>query len=78
LAVQIYWSFVMGKPVCGAQGSYNEWGKVQRGVVTHFLQDGSLRHMSKKINDLLKAQDFEVIDWPGNSPDLNQIENCWK
>ena len=21
--------------------------------------------------------EFKVIDWPGNSPDLNPIENCW-
>ena len=24
-----------------------------------------------------KAQSFHVIIWPGNSPDLNPIENCW-
>ena len=20
---------------------------------------------------------YEIINWPGNSPDLNPIENCW-
>jgi transposase len=25
----------------------------------------------------LAEQPFEVIDWPGNSPVLNPIENCW-
>ncbi len=29
---------------------------------THFLQDGAPCHTSKKIKDLLKAEDFEVID----------------
>jgi hypothetical protein len=24
----------------------------------------------------MKAE-FSVLDWPGNSPDLNPIENCW-
>jgi hypothetical protein len=44
---------------------------------THFLQDGAPCHASKRIKDFLKAQSFQVIDWPGNSPDLNPIENAW-
>ena len=44
---------------------------------THFLQDGAPCHKTKVITSLLKDCPFEVIDWPGNSPDLNPIENCW-
>ncbi len=44
---------------------------------THFLQDGAPCHASKRIKAFLAQQDFQVIDWPGNSPDLNPIENCW-
>jgi transposase len=44
---------------------------------THFLQDGAPCHASKRIKDYLKDKPFEVIDWPGNSPDLNPIENMW-
>ena len=44
---------------------------------THFLHDGAPCHKTKKITSLLENCDFEVIDWPGNSPDLNPIENCW-
>jgi transposase len=44
---------------------------------THFLQDGAPCHASKRIKDFLSVQNFQVMDWPGNSPDLNPIENCW-
>ncbi len=44
---------------------------------THFLQDGAPCHASKRVKAFLQEQPFQVIDWPGNSPDLNPIENCW-
>ena len=43
----------------------------------HFLHDGTPCHRKKVITELLRNRPFEVIDWPGNSPDLNPIENCW-
>ena len=44
---------------------------------THFLHDGAPCHAAKKIKDFLAQYPFEIINWPGNSPDLNPIENCW-
>jgi transposase len=36
-------------------------------------------HKSKKVMAVLRRynKEFSVLDWPGNSTDLNQIENCW-
>jgi transposase len=44
-----------------------------------FLQDGAPCHTSKLVMKRLKEMEdeFKVLDWPGNSPDLNPIENCW-
>jgi hypothetical protein len=45
----------------------------------YFLQDGAPCHKSKVVMSFLKQsqEEFSIIDWPGNSPDLNPIENCW-
>jgi hypothetical protein len=44
---------------------------------THFLQERAPCHTSKTIKEFLGSQAFQIIDWPGNSPDLNPTENCW-
>ncbi len=44
---------------------------------TMFLQDGAPCHTSNMIKNFLAEEDIQLIDWPGNSPDLNPIENCW-
>jgi hypothetical protein len=42
-----------------------------------FLEDGAPCQTSKPIKAFLAEQPFQVTDWPGNSPDLNPIDNCW-
>lgn len=45
---------------------------------SHFQHDGAPCHSSRKVKDWLSEQRIQVIHpWPGNSPDLNPIENCW-
>ena len=41
------------------------------------MQDGAPCHRSKLVTNFLKKKKVKVLDSPGNSPDLNPIENLW-
>ena len=42
-----------------------------------FQHDRAPSHTAKKITQLLEEKNVQVLDWPGNSPDLAPIENLW-
>jgi predicted transcriptional regulator len=43
-----------------------------------FQHDGAPVHSAKIVKAWLSTQGINILGpWPGNSPDLNPIENCW-
>ena len=44
------------------------------GILMH---DGAPCHRAKVVSQWLDSEDITVLEWPGNSPDCNPIENAW-
>ena len=42
-----------------------------------FQQDGVPVHTARIVIKWLLDKEIDLLDWPGNNPDLNVIENCW-
>ena len=44
---------------------------------THFMQDGAPCHKARSIMAWLSDHNVPVLDWVGQSCDMNPIENLW-
>ena len=42
-----------------------------------FMHDGAPCHRAKSVKSFLCEKNIDFLDWPGNSSDLNLIENLW-
>ena len=42
-----------------------------------FQHDLAPCHTSKSVRKFASDNNLTILDWPGNSPDMNPIENLW-
>lgn len=42
-----------------------------------FMHDGAPCHKAKSVTKFLAENNVQTLPWPGNSPDMNAIENLW-
>ena len=41
------------------------------------IDGGAPAHQTKLVKKWLSEKNIPTLEWPGNSPDLNSIENAW-
>lgn len=43
-----------------------------------FMQENAPAHKARSVMQVFEQECIQLLDWPGQNPDLNPIENLWR
>ena len=46
-------------------------------LFSKFQQDNAPCNINKLVKLFINEQQIDLLEWPGNSPDISPIENVW-
>jgi len=72
-ATEVVARFVSDETIRSLRALQNELGEK-----IHVLLDNASYYKSQQVRDFLTETQLKVTYFPGGSPDLNPVEECWR